>query len=182
MATRLIGLYSPLPQSGKSTVASHLVATHRFTRIGFADALKETGKALLRAAKFPEAHIEWHFNEGKDLVIPSPFGVTTRHLLQTLGTDWGRKLIKPSIWVEIAAAKVYRTDGPVVIDDVRFPDEADAIESMGGQVWRIHRPDSPVSTSHPSEGLLEGRKFAADISNSGTIGDLMGAVIGHLSA
>ena len=44
---RLIALYAPAPQSGKSTVAEHLEARHGFETVKFAGPLKDMIRCLL---------------------------------------------------------------------------------------------------------------------------------------
>jgi hypothetical protein len=77
--------------------------------------------------------------------------------MQTLGTEWGRNLIGPQFWTGIAQHWAQRNlqDGhSVVIDDVRFPNEAEVIKRMGGILVRVIRPDNVIDESHPSESLI----------------------------
>jgi len=64
---------------------------------------------------------------------------TVRDVLQKLGTEVGRQ-IDEDMWIKCAAVQIERTDAPVVISDVRFPNEAEAIRDWGGDVWGILRP------------------------------------------
>jgi hypothetical protein len=61
----------------------------------------------------------------------------------------------------------------VVVDDVRFPNEAQLIKSMGGQLWRIERPGLTDATGHSSEGGLADWEFDRVIVNDGTVEDLV---------
>ncbi|WP_353744879.1 MULTISPECIES: hypothetical protein [Methylobacterium] len=73
--------------------------------------------------------------------------------MQTIGTEWGRKCVGGDVWLRLARAQVERAWGEgkrVVVDDVRFLNEADAIEAMGGFLIRVDRPGL-VAGSHPSE-------------------------------
>jgi len=104
--------------------------------------------------------------------------LTPRLLLQVLGTDCGRDIIHPNIWVNslFADYKALASMTPVIIDfskkdsvtevsepipieypkwiitDVRFPNEAQAIKDRGGIVIRVNRPC-------PECGVTEGHKF-----------------------
>jgi len=66
-------------------------------------------------------------------------GLTPRKLLQLLGTEAGRHIIHPNIWVNALFAD-YEKDSNWIITDVRFPNEAEAIKDKGGILIRIERP------------------------------------------
>lgn len=87
------------------------------------------------------------------------YGVTSRRLQQTLGTEWGRDSIHPDLWALIARDTVHchRDAGrSVVIDDMRFPNEYDLVLAEGGEARRIVRPGAVVTSTHVSEGQLDG--------------------------
>ena len=158
-AVSLIALYSPAPGSGKSTVAEHLVEQHGFTAIKFAGPLKDMVRVLL----FDHCGINHTMTERyvdgdlKEQIIPE-LGVTSRHLQQQLGTNWGRKLIRDDLWVHIArqAVELELVGGcSVVIDDMRFTNEMEAVLDLGGLPLRIDRPGLDYVPSHASEGGLD---------------------------
>jgi len=84
--------------------------------------------------------------------------MTPRLMLQLLGTECGRQIIHPNIWVnslfadynqpidetqKINKDKGYAYKGEIsnwIITDVRFPNEAQAIKDRGGIVIRVNRP------------------------------------------
>jgi hypothetical protein len=86
--------------------------------------------------------------------------LTPRKLLQLLGTECGREIIHPNIWInalfadytnivknvksfeeEPDSTKAYEMGKPKwIITDVRFPNEAQAIKDRGGIVIRVNRP------------------------------------------
>lgn len=129
--------------SGKSTVAAHL-ADRGYKRIRFADPLKD----MMRALGLDERHIEGDLKE-----VPCPLlaGKTPRHAMQTIGTEWGRGLIHPDLWVNAWAARA-ANDNLVVAEDVRFPNEEATIRRAGGWVIGIERPGTAAAAGHPSEG------------------------------
>jgi len=61
--------------------------------------------------------------------------------------EWGRKLVNPDIWVNLAAKEVERLrNAPnylhisgIVISDVRLENEAAWIRNQGGEIWHIWR-------------------------------------------
>ena len=171
---RLIGLYSPAPGCGKTTVADLLIE-HR--PVSFAAPLKEAVWTLLGKLGISGSHFVY---DDKEAIIPG-LGVSARHMMQTLGTEWGRACVHPDFWVMIARAKAERImkDGrSVVIDDVRFPNEAALIRNLGGELWRIDRPGVSYSGNHSSEGGLEDITPHRAIVNNGTIAQLKEKIYG----
>lgn len=131
--------------SGKTLVSKHLVNKHRFTRLRFAGPLKEMLKAGLGLT---DEHLDGAM---KSEPLPELGGVTPRHLMQTLGTEWGRKLVHPELWTHRLRYLIeQQDDGLFVVDDVRFPNEAACIRSVGGVLWRVVRPGLALG-NHISE-------------------------------
>jgi hypothetical protein len=89
-----------------------------------------------------------------------------------LGSEIGRDLIDPQIWVELTMHSVH-VDDKIVISDVRFRNEAEEIKWKQGQVWRISRIDkgAPVNI-HRSETDMDSWDFDQYVSNNGTIEEL----------
>jgi hypothetical protein len=172
--TRLIGLYSPAPQSGKTTIASYLHAAG-YQRVSFAAPLKRLAVLLLTELGLPEHEAMRLVHKDKEEIIPS-LRTTARHMLQTLGTEYGRNCIHPHIWVMCAEAQIttlMAEEGCVVVDDCRFPNEAALIRRLGGELWRVERPGITRDTEHTSEGSLDDYPlFDRRIVNDGTLVDL----------
>ena len=171
---RLIGLYSPAPGCGKTT-AANLFIEHQ--RVSFAAPLKRAVWRLLDDLGLSGFHFAY---EDKEAIIPE-IGVSARHMMQTLGTEWGRACIHPDFWVMIARAEtqlIMNDGGSVVIDDVRFPNEAAMIRDLGGELWRIDRPGVIYSGDHSSEGGLEDITPDQVIVNDGTIAQLKEKIYG----
>lgn len=94
-----------------------------------------------------------------------------RRLLQVLGTEVGRQLLGDDVWVHLALRGL-NPDDRVVFTDVRFPNEAQAIKDLGGQVWRITRPGVLEHNAHQSESALNEWDFDKYIHNDGSLADL----------
>jgi hypothetical protein len=94
-----------------------------------------------------------------------------RRLLQVFGTEVGRKMFGLDFWIDIAL-KDLSGDTQVVISDVRFPNEADAIAKLGGSVWRINRKNHSAVNGHASEHAMDNYMFNHVIYNDGTLDDL----------
>lgn len=166
---RLIGLYSPAAQSGKTFAAT--VLTHQgFELLSFAEPIKSMAREFLVQWGFSSLEATQLVLVDKHCVIPGT-GITVRQLLQRLGTEFGRQQVCDDVWVRCWLAKATRYQR-VVADDVRFLNEAKAIKAVGGQVWMIRRHGVQRDTNHPSEGALDGWDgFDAVIDNNGTLVD-----------
>jgi hypothetical protein len=95
-----------------------------------------------------------------------------RRLLQVMGSEVGRDLIDPQIWIELTLFNVKNND-KIVISDVRFRNEAEEIKWRHGQIWRISRiqKDAPISI-HRSETDMDSWDFDQYISNNGSFQEL----------
>lgn len=89
--------------------------------------------------------------------------ITVRELLQFVGTDIIRVLC-PNWHVNRMIENINNSTADfVVIDDVRFPNEREAIENHNGKVFFIIRPDLNIEISnHSSETSLKWTDFTDD--------------------
>jgi len=112
--------------------------------------------------------------------------MTPRKLLQLLGTDCGRKIIHPNIWVNatminykdetnrIVSPSLEYYPSNWIITDVRFPNEAKAITDKGGINIRIQKHNmfdaaiKSLELEHESETALDNYQFDY-VVNHGTI-------------
>lgn len=141
---RVLIAFTGLAGAGKSTAAAHLVKHRGFTRVRFAGPLK----AMMAALGCTEAEIDGALKETPCELLG---GRTPRHAMQTLGTEWGRDLIAPDLWIRAFNAALPAT-GNVVVDDCRFPNEAAAVTAAGGILVRIERPGAGTTGyQHSSE-------------------------------
>lgn len=146
MAERTIIAVCGYKGSGKTTAANELQRIG-YTRIRFAQGLK----AMLMAFGLTEAQVD---GDEKEIPTPLLMGRTPRHAMQTLGTEWGRNLIHPELWVENWRHRVNTTPVhiPIVVDDMRFPNELRVLEELGGSIIYIDR-GMERSSAHVSEDL-----------------------------
>jgi len=187
----------------------------------FADKLKDMvcmllncTRELLEDRNFKEAELgsEWDKKlEYTDFYSDRPIEkMTPRKLLQLLGTECGRKIIHPNIWVNSLMAdyipymsgysdRMTKEDMKElypkwIITDVRFPNEANIIKSKGGLLIRVNRPcsvchqvnyhkmDCGNDSRHESEtGLDNYKNFDKVIYNGGTIEDLINSIKSFLN-
>lgn len=128
--------------SGKTSLANYLAKEFLYRRISFADPMKQMAKEFFNVEK------------GDPLY---------RELMQKLGTDWFRS-VDEDVWVKHLLG---RTKGQkrLVIDDVRFPNEAAGLLGAGWKllyldcreeirIERVTQRDGsfdPACLTHPSE-------------------------------
>lgn len=150
---KLIGLVG-YAQTGKDEAAKVLVEEHDFTRVAFADGVREALYAL--NPLIADEYECWRLSEevdnrGWDEAKKHP---EVRQLLQRMGTEAGRMIHGQDLWVNLAKKKA-RCLSRVVVTDVRFPNEAKAIQEGGGTLLRIERPGVGPVNNHISDRGVE---------------------------
>ena len=168
--TKIIIAFAGRKQSGKTT-AANLLLPHGFVRCSFAEPIKAMLAQLMTIASLTPDEIVRYMGEDKETLIPA-LGASTRYLLQTLGTEWGRQGIHADIWVNITRSRLERLDAEyVVFDDLRFDNEADLIRSLGGLV--VHVVRDPQATfypdAHSSEKGIVQHEDDAYLDNTGSL-------------
>ena len=169
----LVGLVGPIG-AGKTTLAQRLVDQWGFTRIGFADVLKaevartipQTLRAYVRAIypDIAEENVLGHIHR----LLWVKRDDFSRSLLQEWGTEL-RRAEDPDYWVRQWANQA-RGLPRVVADDVRFPNEAQMIHTLGGSLVRVQRASSTVAALHASEtALADWHAVDHHLVNDGTI-------------
>lgn len=85
---------------------------------------------------------------------------TIRQLLQFIGTDVIRKYNENwHVQKMVEAIESYPKDKLIVVDDVRFPNEREAILKRSGRVFFIVRSDVSNVSNHSSETALKWQDF-----------------------
>lgn len=161
MSRLLIGLIGRA-RVGKDTAADYLCAHYGMTRYAFADPIKK-----MLAPVFGDL-----FHAGDREQPISWLGKSPRQLMQTLGTEWGRKQVHPEIWLLLAERFISASNCPVVISDVRFRNEAYWILSQGGSLIEIVRDDADSVNLHSSEMPDWGHTPRAVLNNNASIRQL----------
>lgn len=173
----VIGL-SGYARSGKDTVGDILVR-NGYTRVSFADPMRDALLALNPLVIDEDGNVAPLYSVialfGWERYKESGFGDDIRGLLQRLGTEVGRVQFGESFWVDVAMAKASRLiqqNVPVVFTDVRFWNEAQAIQDLGGVVWRVRRPNVFPANDHASENELTNYAFDDFIDNNDSLESL----------
>jgi hypothetical protein len=129
--------------SGKSTLANILVTRYGFTRMAFADPLKDMLRVILIEFGYqPDHAMRWIDGEFKEVPCPALDGKSCREALQKLGTEWGRDQISQKLWINLLMARLDGLDASVthvVVDDVRMDNEADALLAYSWSPCGIYR-------------------------------------------
>ncbi len=158
----MILAFTGYARSGKDTAAAYLQGLG-FTVFHFADPLKEAARAIFG---FSERQL---YGDLKEVVDPY-WGFSPREALQRFGTEAMRDHFDQNIWVKALLRRITTHAGPIAIADIRFPNEAAAIELLGGLIVRVRRPGVGPMNGHASETALDNWD-AIDIFNDGTIED-----------
>lgn len=141
--------------SGKTTAANFLAEKYGFKKMSFADPMRQITKDIFG--------------------IESKKDPRYRRIMQKLGTDWFRSE-DPDVWIKYLLKRVEKETKSVVVDDVRFPNEAMYLCSQGWKLIFLRCPYEmrfercmnrdgyfdKTTLSHPSEigvdQILEYRK------------------------
>ncbi|GGG68590.1 hypothetical protein GCM10011374_36200 [Kocuria dechangensis] len=111
-------------------------------------------------------HGDW--NQLKDEELPAHREI--RRLQQVFGTEAGRSVFGEDLWIRLLFAAAATIEGPVVVTDIRFDNEAKAIRDAGGTVIKIHRPDLAASGDiHASEAGVSKKLIDTTIVNDGEL-------------
>ena len=169
--------------AGKDTVADYLAKHHGYTKLAFADALRdEIGRAfdvsirLLTQRETKEHPMSalalrrcmdnefvnriWVHLDKLDLSAPR----SPRQIMQWWGTEY-RRANNPHYWLDAFTTRFVRAhrDGQnrFVVTDVRNANEAELLRELGASLWQITRPGfEPQPGSHSSE--TTGAEFNPD--------------------
>lgn len=164
--------------SGKDTVGALLVNYYGFKKEAFANPLKEmvrhafpafTDEDLYGPSKNRENRYKQYPFSGICVACGStcddyldhwkcmncgasyPDHVNPRIALQTLGTEWGRRLT-PDVWVNAAFHRIAQDPGSnYVITDCRFHNEVAVSHDHDAFVVKLTRGLKSSSDTHPSE-------------------------------
>jgi len=161
----LIGI-SGLIGSGKTLLADTLCAEHNYQKVKMATPIKD----MLLSVGLTQDDIE---GETKEIPNKLLCGKSPRFAMQTLGTEWGRNQIGDDVWVNLWGAKVetlMSMNSNVVCDDIRFPNEVEKIQQMGGIVVRLSRGVVQQQT-HSTENQQLNYNILLD--NNGDIQDVV---------
>jgi hypothetical protein len=113
---------------GKSTFANRLVSVYGFKKVSFADPLKLASEII-----FPGIYTGMTLANKETPYFTK--GETRRDFLIALGQL--ARYYDEMVWVKAAKLESYKTN--VVVDDLRFKNEAEHLKKLGAKLVRIER-------------------------------------------
>lgn len=124
--------------SGKSEVAKHLTVHHGFTRVRFAQPLKD----MLRAIGLTPEQLDGP-QDVRNMPSYVLCGKSPRYAMQTLGTEW-RDFMGKDMWARILKHRIedileHTEARKFVIDDARFRHEIPMLRELGVVVVAVRR-------------------------------------------
>jgi len=167
---KIIGIHGKA-RSGKDTLAAFLVDHHGFTRVGLADPLREFVGGI---TEIPVASLM--DGPTKEEPIDWLSGKSPRQMMQSLGTEWGRESVDKDLWLKVAAKRIRKARqagaAGVVIPDIRFDNEAEFVEQLGGFVVEVTREGTAAVAAHASENGVSAGLIYERITNNGPLHEL----------
>lgn len=175
----IIGLTGKM-KSGKDTVADIIIESFKHKafakKVSCADPLKR-----LCIEFFGLKEHDVYTQEGKESWNHT-WGMTNREVLQKIGTDAMRNNFHKDVWaiclksaVEDEMAIETQAGGDmervIIVPDVRFNNEAQAILDLGGYIFEVTRPGAE-GDDHASEQGINRMLIDTTINNDSTIEDL----------
>jgi hypothetical protein len=163
-----------LARSGKDTAADIMVEElnkygYNIKKVALAEPMKEACRIIFGWDD------DYLYGSKKD-VIDERYGISPRHVLQTMGTEWGqfmlskydcfRKTTGRKLWVKSLLSK-YKGQN-IIISDVRFIHEADEIRKNGGIIIKIER-EGLKRMNHKSEKEIKKINGDYTIQNNSTL-------------
>lgn len=147
---------------GKDTCAEILVERHGYTRVAFADALKDFVYAIDEDVRLAVNLFGWEGAKANPV---------NRKKLVDVGNH-ARTIIGADVWIRAAMRRV--TSGRTVITDMRYPNEVEAIRQVGGIIVKVERPGVDPLPNVADQALANFDGWDAVIVNDGSVDDLRG--------
>lgn len=196
----LLGL-GGLKASGKDAVADILaISSPHIVKMGMSDVLADalyTLNPLIPGVSFPERDT-MRYADHVDVVgyTQAKTHPEVRRLLQSLGTEVGRDLLSPTLWVDALRLRIEHAmakGSSVVLTGIRYPNELWLVRALNGVSVYVTRPSLTESKqestpdltfrqypsvlpadldSHTSETSVGPDDFDARLANDGTLADL----------
>lgn len=160
--------------SGKDTVAGFILAHTGGYQYSFADPIR--GMLTVLGINMHDPY----WKARKEEIIPA-IGKSPRQIMQTLGTDWGRKMVHPDLWLTMASQALINNGPGMVIADVRFDNEAEWVRKMGGRIIHVERGARPEVAEHESENGVKALPEDLVLVNNSSLEDLQAMVQEKLS-
>jgi|SRR3954469_1422380 len=168
--------FSGYKTSGKDTAAKVLIDEYGFTKIAFADPVREMALAIDPYILFGEKTVrlsevitlgrgwDWAKNE-----LPE-----VRRLMQKIGTEAVRNILGTNVWIDLLMSRypdLFHDETRYVITDCRFENECEFVQGSNATIIWIDRPGLS-SDGHASESDVPLKYADAILHNDETIEEL----------
>jgi dephospho-CoA kinase len=171
--------------NGKDTVSDYIVSKYNFTKIAYAEPLKEVCRNLFN---FNDEQLYGDKKEDLD----SFWNITPRQAFQFIGTDMIRnnmdKMIKGvnnNFWVKCLEKRIINLNSRgiknIIVSDIRFNNEADLIKRLNGKLIKVSR-NIVNNDSHISELEIDNIEEDILIENKGSLEELYSKIDTYLSS
>ena len=146
--------------AGKTTISDELVNRHGYTRVAFAGRLKDIAAQVYGGGQPVEKGRTYEVTRESDGGVVLLNG---REILQQLGQSV--KALDRDLWVRWLLADIAdeaHGEGPYVLDDLRFPYEAEALKAAG---WMVVKVITPREVRHDRYERLYGSRPSESMEN-----------------
>jgi hypothetical protein len=162
--------------SGKDTVAKYLCEEHGYTRLAFADPLKEM--ALSVDPLIPAGRVLTSLIHVRLSALVADVGwdyakahySEVRRTLQQMGQTVRER--DSAFWVRTLRRSTGGIDGPIVVTDMRYVNEFRAMAEAAFVTVRVERPGAGLADAagtHDSETELDPFRMAHTLTNDGSV-------------
>ncbi len=110
---------------GKDTIAKYLISELNYTRVAFADALRD-----ICASLYPELK-EYNSDELKDIIIPK-YGMSAREIWIKVSKTL--RDIDDDIWISKTSQKLQTIDTNIIVTDCRTFKEFEMLKTSGFKI------------------------------------------------
>jgi hypothetical protein len=184
--------------TGKDTFADVLVKRYEFTKIAFADPLRNICARVFyldpsmfidrdkKDADMKRIYLDFHDIDAIRYIVENEWGIeVTQEAREAMEELHGRELNTPrdvlrcignmlretldkDIWINLALKKIKETKGKVVITDARFENERIALDRIGAILVLIKRNDNGQTVEHEFDLGTED-EYDVVFKNDGTL-------------
>lgn len=160
--TPVVVLLNGEKRAGKDTAAFYLMCAlfeHGVSveSFAFANPIK---RAIIAMLGIEDLDIDVFSDALKETIEPVS-GLTYRKLAQLLGTDCGRDMVRDTLWIDLAWARIRRQETQVyIVKDCRFPNEGSRMRELNpegtivARITRDGRNEFRGVDMHPSEQFV----------------------------
>lgn len=168
MTRVIIGLIGHAGAGKTDVAARYLIEQHGFEYMHLANTIYRMTACVVEALGGNYAY--YNTRAGRKQKLPG-VDFTIVELMQVLGTECGRYL-DPALWIRCAIPSIQRSTNNVVVDGIRFLNEAFAIKELGGKLIRVVRDGNTLegkAAEHESTQYIDSMTVDATLYNTSSV-------------